>query len=118
MNIYPNNTTAQFTTKLPKHFDLTGDWIVSLKEISVPITMVNIESNTYTLQIRDSVTEEVDDQQSMPASTHIGVSSIVNEVNRLVEQKYGITFRTQMVHGSRWVRDDLTSSRYSLRLNG
>ena len=99
MNIYPNNTTSQYITKLQKHIELTGDWRVSLKDISIPIVLDNIAHDTYTLQIKDSATEEVDDQQSMSSSTHIGINSIVNELNKLVKQKYGITFRTQMVGG-------------------
>jgi len=118
MNIYPNNTTPQFVTKLPKHIELTGDWIVSLKEISVPITLVNIVPDTYRLEIKDTATEEVGDRQSLPRSMHIGIRSIINELNRLVKQRYGITFRPHMVHGRRWVRIELTSSRYSIRLNG
>ena len=118
MNIYPNNTTSQFVTKLPKHIELMGDWIVSLKEISVPITLVNIAANTYTLEIKDTATQEVGDRQSLPASTHIGISTIINELNKLVKQRYGISFRPHMVQGRRWVRVELSSSRYSIRLNG
>jgi len=91
---------------------------VSLKEISVPITLVNIEPDTYTLKIKDTAMQEAGDRQSLPRSTHIGISSIINELNRLVKQRYGITFRPHMVHGRRWVRIELTFTRYSIRLNG
>ena len=118
MNIYPNNATSQFITKLPKHIELTGDWIVSLKEISVPITLVNIAANTYMLEIKDTATEAAAERQLMPGSTHIGISTIINELNRLIKPKYGIQLKPQVVHGRRWVRFELSSARYSLRLNG
>jgi len=118
MNIYPNNMTSQFVTKLPKHIELTGDWIVSLKEISVPIALVNIAADTYALEIKDTATPAAGDGQSMPASTHIGISTIINELKRLIKPRYGIMFRPHMVQGRRWARVELSSTRYSLRLNG
>ena len=99
MNIYPNNTTSQFVTKLPKHFELTGDWIVLLKEISVPITLVNIAANTYMFEIRVTAAETTAERQTMPGSTHIGISTIIHELNKLIKTKYGITVKPQMVHG-------------------
>ena len=71
MNIYLNNTTSQFITKLPKHFDLTGDWIVSLKEISVPIAMVNIAANTYMFEIRDTASNTTTERQRCQPETMI-----------------------------------------------
>jgi len=118
MNIYPNNTTSQFITKLPKHFELTGDWIVSLKEISVPIALVNIAANTYMLEIRDTAADTTAERQTLPPSTHVGISTIIQEVNKLIKPRYGISLRPQMVNNRRWVRFELSSARYSLRLNG
>jgi len=118
MNIYPNNTTAQFTTKLPKHFDLTGDWIVSLKEISVPITLVNVAANTYIFQIRDTASETTTETLKLPASTHINISTIIADVNSLIKARYGISLRSHMVNNRRWVRFELNNARYSIRLNG
>jgi len=53
MNIYPNNMTAQYVTKLPKCIELDGDWSVSLKEISMPISLVNIKTDTHKFQIKN-----------------------------------------------------------------
>jgi len=118
MNIYPNNTTSQFITKLPKHFDLTGDWIVSLKEISVPIALVNIAANTYKFEIRDTASNTTTERQTMPPSTHVNISTIIMEVNKLIKPRFGISLKPQMVNHRRWVRFELASARYSLRLNG
>ena len=70
------------------------------------------------LDIKDTATETVSERQTMPGSTQIGISAIINELNKLVKPRYGIHLKPQMVHGRRWVRFELTSSRYSLRLNG
>jgi len=42
MGCYPNNTVAQFTTKLPHPISLEGDWEVALTEISVPAIFNNV----------------------------------------------------------------------------
>jgi len=70
MNIYLNNTTAQYVTKLPKHIDLVGDWSVSLKEISTPISLVNIKKDTHTFQIKNVKTGKVLVQHSIPSSAY------------------------------------------------
>ena len=50
MDIYPNNTTAQYATKLPRRIELDGgNWSVSLKDISTPTLFDNIQSTvSYT----------------------------------------------------------------------
>jgi len=45
IDIFPDNTAAQYVTKLPKRIELNSDWIVSLKQIFMPFTFINIESN-------------------------------------------------------------------------
>jgi len=48
MDSYPNNTVAQFTTKLPHVIALDDDWEVGLMEISVPSNVHNaIEGHCY-----------------------------------------------------------------------
>jgi hypothetical protein len=47
MDVYPNNTTAKFTTVLSQPIDLTGDWEVALSEICVPANWNNITSDQY-----------------------------------------------------------------------
>ena len=41
MKYYPENTVAQFTTKLNNMIELDGDWEVGLAEISVPSKVEN-----------------------------------------------------------------------------
>ena len=116
MDIYPNNTNAQYKTKLPKHIELTGDWQVSLKEISIPMSLVNIPPNTYTVQIFDAETGRVVDVKSLPAAMYTSISSVNNELTKLTARRFQIAFRTQLQEGKRWTRIDVNSVRYNLRL--
>jgi len=117
MDIYPNNTNAQYKTKLPKHIELTGEWQVSLKEISIPMTLVNISPNSYTVQIFDTTTDRVVVVKSMPSQMYTVISSVTAELTKLTLRNYHIAFRTQLQEGRRWVRLDVNSVRYSIRLN-
>ena len=44
MEYYPQNTVAQYTTKLTNLIELEGDWEVGLTEISVPSNVENVIS--------------------------------------------------------------------------
>ena len=117
MNIYPNNLIAQYVTKLPKRIKLTGEWRVSLKEISIPMTLVNIGPNSYTVQIIDKSTGKVDDVKLLPSKMYAVIGTVTGELNKLTQQKYNIVFRTQLSDGKRFVRIDVNIVRYSIRLN-
>ena len=42
MDYYPQNTVAQYTTKLNSTIELDGDWEVGLTEISFPFSIENV----------------------------------------------------------------------------
>jgi len=42
MNYYPQNTVAQYTTKLNIQIELDGEWEVGLTEISFPFDIDNV----------------------------------------------------------------------------
>lgn len=42
MKFFPNNTTARYTTQLPRRIELVGEWEVALVEIQYPLTLQNI----------------------------------------------------------------------------
>jgi len=50
--IYPNNTAAMYVTKLPKPIELEGEWVASLKEISKPVSFVNMPYNFAEFDVR------------------------------------------------------------------
>ena len=48
MDYYPNNTVAQYTTKLNRVIELDDDWEIGLTEISIPSHVHNvIEGRCY-----------------------------------------------------------------------
>jgi len=52
MDCYPNNTAAQYTTKLPRNINLEGDLEVALTEISVPVSMSNVLKDTCMVYLK------------------------------------------------------------------
>jgi len=93
MNIYPENTTAHYVTKLPKHIELVGDWSISLKEISTPISIVNIQKDTHTFQLKNVKTGKVLRQLSIPSNVYPTESSFICQLNTMVSRSFNITFR-------------------------
>jgi len=93
MNIYPENTTAHYVTKLPKHIELVGDWSVSLKEISTPISIVNIKKDTHTFQIKNIKTGKVLQQHSIPSNAYPTESSFIRQLNTMILRSFSTTFR-------------------------
>ena len=57
MTCYPENTVAQYTTKLSNVIELEGDWEVGLTELSVPSNVENVVSGRcyYDIHIHDVV---------------------------------------------------------------
>ena len=43
MNVYPENRTSSYVTKLSNEIHLTGRWEIGLKEIQYPLSWFNIE---------------------------------------------------------------------------
>lgn len=47
MKIYPNNTVADFKTKLPDRVELVGDWEVAMTEFTYPVSWRNMGSDQW-----------------------------------------------------------------------
>ena len=80
MDIFPDNTAAQYVTKLPRSLDLAGDWSVSLKEISTPLAFDNIPSEFCKFQVKNN------DQQlelSLQGGLYKVNEAVIDEVNKL-----------------------------------
>jgi len=59
MSSCPNNTVAQFVTKLPQTIELDGVWDVVLMEISFPIRLPNVLPNTCSFTVLSPALEPV-----------------------------------------------------------
>ena len=46
MDVFANNTTAKFVTKLPDVLELDGEWEVALSEIHYPHAWFNVPRDT------------------------------------------------------------------------
>ena len=81
MNIYPKDTASQCMTKLPKQIELMeGDWNVSLKEVLMPISFVNVQSKQYTFQVK-SITEHL--ELLLPSGVYRSTLTMIQNLNRL-----------------------------------
>ena len=54
MDYYPQNTVAQYTTKLNSSIELDGDWEIGLTEISFPIDIENVAQRECFFKISTS----------------------------------------------------------------
>lgn len=52
MSYYPDNTTANYSTKLPKTVKLEGEWVVGLVEFHYPCTMFNVQEHENILYVK------------------------------------------------------------------
>ena len=90
MDIYPNNTTAQYSTKLPRPIELDdGDWNVSLKDISTPILFDNVPPNTCNFKLiglNNSTQRELD--MSLPGKMYNTMQSVIDDMDRLTNPYY------------------------------
>ncbi|KAK4881767.1 hypothetical protein RN001_005086 [Aquatica leii] len=58
MNYYPNNTTANFMTQLPKRVRLTGEWVVGISEIQYPCSFLAVGETDNLMYYRTEPPEE------------------------------------------------------------
>ena len=94
MDCYPNNTVAQFTTKLPGVIELDGDWEVALTEISVPSPLPNALRETHFITLTSADTNEKR-TYSLPTGYYESVQALVIKLNTLMSTS-GVAFRYQM----------------------
>jgi len=47
MDVHPNDTMSQFTTKLSEPIDFNGSWEVGLMEAMFPSKVVNVFDNRF-----------------------------------------------------------------------
>jgi len=88
MDVFPNNTTAMYVTKLPKAIELSGEWVVSLKEISAPLAFDNIASGQCSFEIKNA-----DEQQELflDGGMYAVNESVLDMLNKLAAN-FNISF--------------------------
>lgn len=54
MDVYQNNTAAKYTTILPSHIDLVGEWEVGLYEVAFPAQFDNVDKDSHWIQLNQT----------------------------------------------------------------
>lgn len=88
ISYFPNNTTSNFSTKLPKSIKLEGEWLVGLVEFHYPCTMFNVQEHENVIYIKkknntldDGVTTIVEYKSHIPATNYDNIDHILKALN-------------------------------------
>jgi len=88
--IYPKNTAAVYVTKLPKPIELEGEWVASLKEISTPVSFVNIPYDYFEFDVkRKDANEQM--TLALPGGMYQRNEAVLDRLNELTSP-YDIEF--------------------------
>lgn len=106
MDYYPENTTANFSTKLPKTIKLEGEWSVALVEIQYPCTLYTVQEFDNIIYMTIATKLENEEEDSLiHYKTHIPVTNYDN-IEHIVKAANAIgLFKDRVM----FVYDDMTS---------
>ena len=85
-NYYPENTLANYKTKLPQLFDLNGEWEVGLSEIQFPITWYNLaeeETHLFVQRLDNKQYQNV----SPPGGYYESPELLLKQINLVLSSK-------------------------------
>ena len=91
MAIYPENTMANFKTKLPNRVELEGRWEVGLVEMQYPHTWYNLREGEGEMTLISSPHDDHDVGSQITAPIHIspGYYHTVDDLLRRIEWEIG-----------------------------
>jgi len=82
MDVFPDNTAAQYVTKLPKWVELDDrEWNVCLREISTPLAFINVPEGSCSFVTKN---DEREHEITLEGGLYVGEASAY-EVDRLCE---------------------------------
>jgi len=85
ISLYPNNTAAQHTIKLPRPISLdVGDWEVALTELSVPIFDSVIGESCFISLIGPEDTINNPDMKFIVPEGHYSIDSTVRKLRNML----------------------------------
>ena len=104
MDVFANNTTAKFVTKLPDVLELDGEWEVALSEIHYPHAWYNIPRNVCKFIVFYKVWFDREQIQNQPfewwpvGGSHLTLSEgyyaspqeIIDEMKKLIADYYAV----------------------------
>ena len=95
MDFYPNNTLANYITKLHQLVDLTGEWEVWLSEIQYPISWYNIskhEAKMFMKLDEQKIIADISPPEGLYDTADILVKQINSSIARVEEKNNLIRF--------------------------
>jgi len=91
MDVYPDNTAAQYTIKLAQRIELgEGEWSVSLKEISTPQSFINLKCDVYKFQMKNTRNQSI--ELMVPGALYRTRETLLLKLNRMTRD-YDVSFR-------------------------
>ena len=114
LNYYPENTLANYKTKLPQLFDLEGEWEVGLAEMQFPITWYNLSESEAHLYL---LGKEVGGKGkgypwvdvSPPAGYYENPEALVKQINTaLISLDLNSPLDLKKVSGTRFVYNEIS----------
>lgn len=95
MKYYPKNKTTCFVTKLPRHVELIGKWLVALVEIQIPLTFQHVPASHDQRKI-DLITD-TDDKKNLLLDRIYVEKGLYNNLLALIAQVNILCFEHQLV---------------------
>lgn len=97
---FPNNSTANFFTKLPKTVKLEGEWVVGLVEFHFPCTMLNVREHENVVYIKknrfmaqDKSMVSVEYKSHIPATNYDKIDHVLKALNENPLLNKDVVFR-------------------------
>ena len=85
MDVYPNNTMANFKTKLPNRIELEGRWEVGMVEMQYPHTWYNLREEEGKLTIISTAPDAVITNITAPVHIPPGYYHTIEDLLRRIE---------------------------------
>ena len=87
INIYPENRTCSYVTKLPDEIHLTGRWEIGLKEIQYPLSWFNIEEWVGNFTVEATNVADIENDHKVVYGLKLPVSYYSSPIKMSKKQK-------------------------------
>lgn len=86
MDYYPSNTASRYTTLLPKHIELPGEWAIGLSEIQFPCNFLHIRDKSegeITLTSRAPSGLSLSGDDNLPVGVYSDIESLISSLSKV-----------------------------------
>jgi len=106
VDYYPQNTVAQYTTKLNSLIELDGDWEVGLTEISFPFEIENVLEEECYFNISQRGSSHTFMRVTLPAGHYKGLEKLVSQIDISMKVRMGGSFAREVPVGFSFVKSE------------